>query len=373
MDIPAHLQQGARALEGRHSVQQQPRMQGHFNSVRGRKGKNLTPSDFSMDQMQQGVPDYARAQYDFTPVAHKAEPSKIQIPVKYPVEDLDLPLKRNGSTRPRMKFLAPLASDTSNTSHPDDLRMDSVGLLLEIWNTLNVQCEIYELDSFTFDDFYDAMKFSSDQMTCELLEEVHCAVLKQIVNADGQIQVALPDMIEEEESEEEDELMEESEVVTPLDAPAHATRSRLSQVWNAGNDREGSNAASESKHRSHRAADLLVEHNWVDRLKERDFGRGGWQIIMVGLLYQLSLDTRHKAKCEKILVQLAPLDDDPTQETIRQHYLGLGVNLRIAALEIITMLSLSTKAIRAYLESCSEDMTETRKTKLDHQKMRKEA
>lgn len=387
MEIPAHLQQGARALEHRVSkaeqrfsafadaAQPQPLQPAqHFNSVKGRKGKNLTPQDFSMERLALQQSQVASpggingSHHEHTPSAPRQEVTRVNAPVKYPIDDLDILPKRNGNTRPRLKFIAPLDGTPSTE---DGLQMKSVGPLLEVWNTLNVQCEVYVLDSFTFDDFVDAMKFSSPEISCELFEEVHCAVLKQLVDEEGAVQVRLPDMVEDEASEEEEEVAEESEPATPVEAPAHGTRSRLSQMTNASDTRDDTPA--DHKHRPHRAAEMLAEYGWVDRLKARDFANGGWQAVMVGLLYQLSLDVRQKAVCESVLSQLAPLDEEPTQEVARQRYSTLDVNLKIAALEIITLLSLSTKALRNYLETCSEDMTSTRKSKLEHQKVRKEA
>ena len=82
------------------------------------------------------------------------------------------------------------------------IKMESVGLLLETWNTLNVYCEVFQLDSFTFDDFLEAMQLSSDELDCELFVEIHCAVLKTLVNAekdqDGAVQISLPALPEEE-------------------------------------------------------------------------------------------------------------------------------------------------------------------------------
>ncbi|KAK0946622.1 hypothetical protein LTS01_026040, partial [Friedmanniomyces endolithicus] len=63
-------------------------------------------------------------------------------------------------TRPQLTFFTEEQKDyvmSGRLVDFDDIAMDSVGMLLEIWNTLNVQCEVYVLDSFTFDDFVDAL------------------------------------------------------------------------------------------------------------------------------------------------------------------------------------------------------------------------
>jgi len=285
--------------------------------------------------------------------------------VKYPTEDLDLAPKRNGVTRPRLSFV------TLEKPAPDELQPETVGRLLEVWNTLNVQCQFFTLDSFTFDDFLEAMQSSSEEVHCELFEEVHCAVLKQIVDEEGALQVHLPDMALAEESESESE---ESEPTTPvIDVPARSTRSRLSQVMSAEAKDRASKSPSESRHRPHRAPEMLAGQGWVERLQARNFINGGWQTIMVGLLYQLSLGPRQKQECDRILAHLSPLDEEPTEETARQQYNTLDVNKRISALQMITLLAISTKALRQYLERSSEDQTVIRKQKLEWQKERKVA
>jgi hypothetical protein len=60
-----------------------------------------------------------------------------------------------------------------------------------------------------------------------------------------------------------------------------------------------------------------------------------------------------------------------TPETARQQYAKLDVNLRIQALEIVCMLIAETKAVRHYMEECSEQMTGFRKEKIQFQRDRK--
>lgn len=354
-----------------------------LHKANGRKGKSAKTGHFEQENQQQVVhafllthPNHAyltfvqphappQTQPNGNHVAIKPEVQRPVPPVKYPIEDLDLAPKRNGNTRPKLKFVTP------DEPTDADVRPESVGKLLEVWNTLNVQCQFFDLDSFTFDDFVEAMSFSSADITCELLEEIHCAVLKQIVNEEGALQVTLPDMALAEDSDSE---QEESEPATPIiDVPARSTRSRLSQVLNAEAKERASKSPSESRHRPHRAPEMLSEYGWVERLKARDFADGGWQTIMVGLLYQLSLNPRQKQQCDKILAQLAPLDEEPTQQIAWQQYVNLDVNTRISALQMITLLAVSTKALREYLEQSSEDQTDIRKRRLEWQKQRKAA
>lgn len=372
-----------------------------------RRPKNMTPQDFEafkhqqvmQQQMQQQVipppllPFTERGYRVLTPPQHQPMPHQMQHfngsyhqpiatrmepprppppIIKYPIEDLELPPKHNGVMRPRMEFLTEELAEYvegGRKNSPEDIHMSSMGPLLEVWNTLNVQAEVFLLDSFTFDDFVDALKFSSKEIECELLNEVHCSVLKLLVDEKGKIQIILPEMVNEVESGSSDEAHDTSEVSTPLpDAPAHATRSRLSHVDNA----RSSTTPAEAHQKIHRAQEMLAERGWIQRLEARDFENGGWVVILVGLLHQFSLNPRQKAACDSVLAELAPMDEEPTQEMARTRYATMNINLRISALQQITMLSLSTKTIRTFLDDCSEDMTEVRKKKLERQRSRKE-
>ncbi|KAI7049675.1 hypothetical protein KC352_g45839, partial [Hortaea werneckii] len=162
--------------------------------------------------------------------------------------------------------------------------MESQGMLLEVWNTLNVQCEVYYLDSFTFDDFVDAMQYKSSDPPCQLLEEVYCAVLNMLVDKNGKLQVK-GGMVElaAEVNEESSEAHDDSEYSTPQpDVPARSTRSRLSHV-----DPAVENQRTPTTIPAHRAAEMLGERSWRTRLGAREMEDGGWQLILVGLLHQL--------------------------------------------------------------------------------------
>ncbi|PTU17252.1 hypothetical protein P175DRAFT_0103946 [Aspergillus ochraceoroseus IBT 24754] len=321
----------------------------------------------------------------------KSEPPKQPSPppIKYPIEDLEIPPDREKKKqRPPLKFLKVTEFDDPNDDDllQDDIEMESVGPFLEAWNTLNVYCEVFQLDSFTFDDFLQAMRFSSEEMDCELFVEIHCAVLKKLVNAEkddnGAIQISLPELPSEEsddseeDEEEEKEQEEEEEEREPTPEPIvtrMTTRSSLAKAEAENLMAQINGHAEPAEVKVHRASEMFVGYSWVDRLRKRDFRNGGWELVMVGLLHQLSVRPRMEKICNEILKQLAPLDEEPTQETASTQYASLDVNLRIRALQIICMLSLETKAIRNYLEECSSQMTEFRKEKIEYQKARKAA
>lgn len=299
--------------------------------------------------------------------------------IKYPIEDLDVAPIRDGTHRPLLKYLSrDLPVSTAGLSNTP-ISMNTVGNLLETWNTLNVYCQVFLLDSFAFDDFVDAMQFSSGNVQCELFNEIHCAVLKKLVNGEndqnGAIQISLPDLPSDEEDEGDESNVDESSAIpTPTPEPEEPlkrrTRSSLNKVETAPSPRSCSTTVDG---RLHSAAEMFGDYGWIQRIRKRDFRNGGWQLIMVGLLHQVAGRPRLQEACDEILTHLAPLDAEPSQQTAWAQYSTMDINLRVKALQIVCMLTLETKAIKSFLEESSAQMTELRKTKIEHQRARKEA
>ncbi|KAM3070144.1 hypothetical protein ACMFMF_008497 [Clarireedia jacksonii] len=332
--------------------------------------------------------NFHNSTFAFAPLASLPPAPPPPPPIKYPIDDLEVPPRVDGPKRPSIKYYSqdlPMLSGEP-TAAGNGILMSSIGPLLETWDTLNVYCQVFELDSFTFDDFVEALQFTSEDVECELFVEVHCAVLKVIVDPevdDGKVQVRLPDMDDddEDEDEEEDSAMEASALPTPTPEPEPKPKGRATRSSLAKAEAEALKAAPPEPvpeaptgpKSVHRAAEIEAAIDWIERLQKRDFKNGGWESIIVGLLHQLSKDPRYLPACEALLVQLAPLELEPTQETVRAQYARLDVNLRIQALQILCLLTAETKAIRGYMEESSEHMTALRKEKITFQRVRKEA
>ncbi|ATY64414.1 chromatin assembly and remodeling factor [Cordyceps militaris] len=310
-------------------------------------------------------------------------------PPKYPIEDLQLDPNPD-NPRPAIKFMCRDAPADKGNDDPlrNDVEMKAVGLLLETWDTLNVYCEIFKLDSFTFDDFVEAMSIASERTRIQLFDEIHCSLLSIMVDSSqdgGKVRIPLPE-IEEDDSDDEDgeaeeggEEQEEEEAEEEREKkPAkRATRSSLAKqeaeriaAEAAAAKEETIKAEMESKTR---AEEMMKEFNWVEHLQKRDFANGGWERIVVGLLHQLSKGERKQQMYQDLLLQIIPTDTEPTQEAARQNYAKLNVNTRAQILQILCMLTTETKAMRAYMEECNETMTKYRKDRVEWQRQRKQA
>lgn len=376
MEIPAHLLQEARLLQSKQQMMgPKPKGKRNKSGLSQQEFARLQQEELRQIQRQQqqhpGAPPHQH--YHQQQLPPRTEPPRPPPPViKYPIEDLDLPLKRNGVSRPELKFFTEeMTRHITNNRQTalTDIQMESVGMLLEVWNTLNVQAEVYVLDSFTFDDFVDAMRFSSLDTTCDLFEEAHCAVLELFIDDNGKLAVEdLPKKVVETPADES-EVQDESEMSTPVpDVPARSTRSRLSHMESATDIVDSTTSGLEN---ANRAAEMVADRGWFERLAAHDFEDGGWQVIVIGILHQLSGSPVFKARCEQILAYLAPLDMEPTRETAESRYATMDINLRISALQMLTILTVRTKAVKEFLENCSEDMTDVRKRKIEHQRERK--
>lgn len=289
--------------------------------------------------------------------------------IKYPMEDLEIP-PTPSHHRPPLKFL------TAEPTHPNTKRnqeqaihLEAVGPLLETWDTLNVYCEVFYLDSFTFDDYVDALQYHSDQVPCELLDEIHCAVLKRLVNDEkdmnGQTQINLPDMHQDGSDRDSSTTPR-----TPSPEPNVKTRTTRSSLAKS----EAADLKLSAK--IHRAADIdqcIKDYGWRARLKKRDFSNGRWVVIAVGLMNLFASVPRLKANLDGILTRLAPVRIEGTEEAVIAQYAGLDINTRVQIIQFLCMLSLETTAIRSYMEDCTISMTSFRKEKIEWQRKRKAA
>lgn len=319
----------------------------------------------------------------------KREPTPPPQP-KYPIEDLQLDPKPE-KTRPALTFMCrdPPVKVDSEEPLSEQIDMASVGPLLETWDTLSVYCEIFKLDSFTFDDFVEAMTVASGDSVVQMFEEIHCAVLKVLVDPEadgGKVRITLPD-IEGEDSDEEgdddedEEGDEEEEEATPEpdEKPSgrRATRSSLAKqeaermaAEAAAVEEEEANAEIETKQR---IEELMMEFDWIDHLRRRDFPDGGWERIIAGLLHQLSKGERYEKLCEELLSELIQEDEEPTKEVVADNYAAMDINSRIKILQLLCMLTMETKAVRGYMDTCNETMTKYRKERVEWQRQRKQA
>lgn len=350
--------------------------------------------------------------------------------IRYPIEDLDVPPILEAKPRPPIRFMEEDVRGEDGTVMKKKLDTNTVGGILETWNTLNVYAEFLKLDSFTFDDFVDALGYTDtptdgniDSVArCELLVEIHCALLKMIVepidpktlefsnsgpkdeNEDdedeeeediGNLMIELPllpedeqDDEDEDEDEENDEDSSEEEKSPEPERPTRrVTRSRTIARAEAEAAEQARLQAEEESARLPHCAPSFFESpstDWIARLAKREFRNGGWELILIGLLSRLTYSSRPRISdtATEILTKFVPasLLETHSEASLEAHAASiaaaryknqLGLRERVIILEILTRLLMETSAVRQYLDECSMRSTELRKEKTEVQKRRK--
>lgn len=213
--------------------------------------------------------------------------------------------------------------------HSDFVIHRATGHLLETWVFLNQYSEPLILDRFTFDDFVDALSFKEADIECNLLNEIHCAILSTFVGT------------------------KESGLLIQLPIS-------LQSSCYYGDDRQGSSATddngnSKGEQQTNRSAAyvILEDIHWIERLRRRMFKDGGWEQIMIGLLHSLVHVPELEVSLTNILNVLAPLNKPVTLQTAHETYMeSLSFAQRVEIVRILCDFIHSADFIREYMDKC---------------------
>lgn len=308
-------------------------------------GVHGTFTEFQLQQLQQ-LPTQA--------------PSKKQM--KFPCEDLDLPRKKKPDyVRPKLNKL--------NSDYPSLVNVEQevdpsnvVGYLLQIWSTMNVFSDFFIIDNFSMEDLVQGIAIASVDQPVELYEEIHCALLKCVIDEDKDI--FSKSLIETRQRSWDDAVGELEDAQEEEEPEAPRTRSA----------RKSRDAAESQKPVKplplHYAFRVQSEDEWINNMAKADFAFGGWQIAMVGLLSMLSLKDRFRSACDRLLAKLVPSKDDGADE-IMQHYGNLDFASRVEALHLLVSVAAETKPLKARMEDLEAKSTDIRKDKIKVQSQRK--
>ncbi|BFZ60434.1 hypothetical protein YB2330_001470 [Saitoella coloradoensis] len=334
---------------------------------RGRKGMGV---DGLLDDggVESGTGTPKTEGADKNPFAAPKVKEAVEV-IKYPIEDLDLPSPGTvAAARPKLNRETTVSSQ-------------NVEALLETWTFLNVFSEPLLIDSFTLDDWVEALKYDNADVPCEIIDEVHCALLKVLVEPkSSQCVVPLPKdlAVDGEGVEGEGKDGENGSQAMEVDSQSQA-KTENGEAEDA--EMENSDVKEEDEEqeesvqvqRTHLAEDMLEEEgsSWRVRLQRRDFRSGGWELILVGFLHELTLSSRHVDTCTEILEHLCPMDRKPVAETAKEQYYTLKPDLKLMIFQYLMELILQTPLVRKYIDECMEDMTTKRKEKVEFQRERK--
>ncbi|ODQ82849.1 hypothetical protein BABINDRAFT_5754 [Babjeviella inositovora NRRL Y-12698] len=251
---------------------------------------------------------------------------------------------------------------------------------VEAWTFLNIYRTPLVLDTFTFDDFITAMKWSQDDLdnegACELLNEIFCAAIKGVVSENGEVYGVVESFLEEEA---------EPPTETKAKSKANGVKKEVGTISEAKPETNPSDAVDvpldsdlsdiESDDDDHNAYAILNYRNvsWEDRVARTQFRDGSWQIILLGILSQLE-HTKHKKVIARMYKLLVPLGTNPTPGTVLTNfYTHFTLDFRVKALNILCELLIGSPVIRAHIDFCLEESTRLRRDRLEAMREHKAA
>jgi Williams-Beuren syndrome DDT (WSD), D-TOX E motif/DDT domain len=234
----------------------------------------------------------------------------------------------------------------------DAINNDYLIDVMSTWTLLNVFGESLQLDSFTLDDCLDALRYQEVDYPCELISEMHCALLKALISPAGDTTVYLPQPLQPQvdpitPEEEDSDIMD----TTPFFPPEYSALLNL--------------RAQASKPGSQSWTD------WRNKIYNRDFNSGGWQFIVLGILDELGNSPHLTAQVVEIMSYLIPRSEKLSRKTVKESYLRMDSALKVRTLHLLSQLVCQTPSVRDHIEECMTSMTELRKDKVDAQRERK--
>lgn len=250
----------------------------------------------------------------------------------------------------------------------DFVPQELVSTLLETWLFMNIYSEPLVLDTFTFDDYIDVLRFDDTETECALLNEIHCALLCAFIGTENtELLVQLPDPPEdprhfdeysdEEEDEEDEEDDEKQDEANSQDKKENDE------------DSEGEKESSPPEPETNKSEQYAVFKNtdWKERLRRRLFKDGGWQQIIVGLLHSLLYVPQWKEDITAILDVLAPLEESVALYTCYAAYMEkLSIAHKVRIIQILCDLLHSSQLVRNYIDKCMEESIRIRRERLEN-------
>ncbi|CCG83249.1 Putative uncharacterized protein [Taphrina deformans PYCC 5710] len=235
------------------------------------------------------------------------------VAIKDLVEDLDLPPRKR--KRPKLEHSLPVSQDL-------------VPNLLEVWAFFNVFLEVLTLDSFTLDDFGDALQAPERS---ELVDELYCSILATLSDdKTGPFPAVRPAETSEQDEQEASE-------------PAAELSPRLQEI-------------------------SQIAPTWKAQLAEQDFEHGHYVTILLGILGEVSKTATN------------PFPDTILDTILRAHQGGqdlsltfrtLSADMKLRVLMLLIDLTWQTSTVRQYIDECMDNLTVLRKERADATKVRK--
>ena len=237
--------------------------------------------------------------------------------------------------------------------------------------------EPLHLDSFTLDDYIDALRYQDTDFPCDLMIEIHCSLLKSLVNdSSPESLVVLPTTHRSSKPTKNGVVVaeeEEMDLEIKLEAPSDEGSSYQETT-------SVDSSATDTPFMYTSLLDIRAQANkssnqsWLDwrtRVHTRDFASGGWEYAVIGILDELGDSYRLTTPVVDILEQLLPEGEKYTRKSASQNYSSLDPKLKVKCIQLLVQLVCQTPTVREFIEECMSSMTELRKEKVEVQRDRK--
>ncbi|KAG1472464.1 hypothetical protein G6F56_001521 [Rhizopus delemar] len=304
--------------------------------------------------------------------------------VRYPIEDLNLPVyRRDPSGFGKITDMTPGSKDAlSKAQNPTggmsicpsstetSVPQESYGAFLMIWSFLSVFAHPLKLSPFSLDDFENALHYKEPSI---LMRECNVALLNAIIKqrerfkkecqGNGTTAVAAamslygtgygasrsPSSIAYQETLRR--LANENQMDISRLHPATALRE-------TNPDRGCGSPEIET-----------IGHEWDHGTVDTEEEREGWEDILIGFLNQLApIDMLEDI--DRILASLV-LFAECTLEDREDCYAGLSLSDKVKIFELLISVANESYVIKSYMDDCQEQMTELRKQKIELSRERK--
>ncbi|KXN89866.1 Imitation switch two complex protein 1 [Leucoagaricus sp. SymC.cos] len=273
-----------------------------------------------------------------------AAEKKRKKPVRYPTEDLDIRIS-DKDKKAGVSLRRPMAQ---RSGLPLNETPNTFEALLLCWNFLNAYGEPLHIWLFTLDDLAGALQHTLSELPCPLLAEVHSNLVYNLRTVSFTRHSATMSLLRLKETLEPDHQV--------FGVTIEDLTSAMAEVGN----------------------------NW-ERVPLRHVeGREGWEDALVGCLKDLAnVDNFPRLREILTLLFFAPAEDaaesnSPDTITLTapstpaERYYSLSPEDRVTILSFLCNQAVSSKTVRAHMETCEEALTEYRKTRIDINRLKKQ-
>ncbi|OAD79541.1 DDT transcription factor [Phycomyces blakesleeanus NRRL 1555(-)] len=329
---------------------------------------------------------------ELTPKKPEEKPldaKKLEAMIKYPMEDLDVPIyRRDPSGEGPIMDMSPSTSNSTKTIQnptggmpicPTPCRDSTIptecfGSFLMVWCFLSIFARPLDLSPFTLDDFENALHHNSTYIKSQILIESNVALLNAIIRQQRKSKlqgVASKNLALYDEHT--------SRSTTPaLDGQSKDSSTRGSQD---GSDEEKDELVGWPAQRALSRRASLVERGcgsdeimrigtgWDSATIKSVNDREGWEDVLIGCINQLA-PSEKVPEFDRILNSLVPRHNSTLEER-QTAYVSLCLKDKIMIFELLVQTVNECAFIKEYMEECQDQLTELRKQKIELSRERK--